>query len=211
VNPSQFTGDSNRPVEAQLPDAATVPRSRRASAAGRVPPGYAYRLPTGPWEHACRAGTTNRFSFATIPPSPGFCVIPNSDTTRGGVKWGLHDMRTYGVVWDWFAPYSDARRSRRAGRSKFKVFRGGGWNQEVQFARSGNRFMMSPSTASFGLPRGAWSGPAPAQTCSPAMNLEGEAVAEPVPRAFDSAKRGSRHPTKNGGTSEEAANGRTAW
>ena len=28
---------------------------------------------------------------------------------------------------------------------KFKVFRGGGWNQEVQYARSGNHFMMAPS------------------------------------------------------------------
>ena len=161
VNPSHFTGDSNRPVEklscldAQAYCAALTTRERQA---GRVPPGYAYRLPTeAEWEHACRAGTTNRFSFGDDPAAaPDFAwTLENSEATTHpvGLKrpnpWGLHDM--HGNVWewcqDWFAPYPDAPSVDPVGpaTSKFKVFRGGGWNQEVQFARSGNRFMMSPS------------------------------------------------------------------
>jgi formylglycine-generating enzyme required for sulfatase activity len=57
----------------------------------------------------------------------------------------------HGNVWewcrDWFAPYPTNAAVDPVGPAsgKFKVFRGGGWNQEVEFARSGNRFMMSPS------------------------------------------------------------------
>jgi formylglycine-generating enzyme required for sulfatase activity len=160
-NPSHFTGDSNRPVEklsyfdAQAYCAALTARERQA---GRLPPGYAYRLPTeAEWEHACRAGTTNRFSFGDDPKLAEACswTSENSGATTHpvGLKqpnpWNLHDL--HGNVWewclDWFAPYPDAPTVDPAGPAtgKFKVFRGGGWNQEVEFARSGNRFMMSPS------------------------------------------------------------------
>jgi len=57
----------------------------------------------------------------------------------------------HGNVWewclDWFEPYPAAPVTDPAGpaSSKFKVFRGGGWNQDIEYARSSNRFMMSPS------------------------------------------------------------------
>ena len=57
----------------------------------------------------------------------------------------------HGNVWewcsDWFAPYPAKAVTDPSGpgESKFKVFRGGGWNQAIEFARSSNRFMMSPS------------------------------------------------------------------
>ena len=160
-NPSRFAGDSNRPVEKLShfdAKAYCAALSARERAAGRLPPGYEYRLPSeAEWEYACRAGTTNRFSFGDDPQAAkAFAwTQENSDSTTHpvGLKrpnpWGLHDM--HGNVWewclDWFAPYPEEPATNPTGPAtgKFKVFRGGGWNQEVEFARSANRFMMSPS------------------------------------------------------------------
>jgi formylglycine-generating enzyme required for sulfatase activity len=79
-------------------------------AAGRLPDGYSYRLPTeAEWEYACRAGTTNRYSFGDDPlgllmddyawwwsnsanqPQPVGLKLPN--------PWGLYDM--YGNAAEW--------------------------------------------------------------------------------------------------------------
>jgi formylglycine-generating enzyme required for sulfatase activity len=161
-NPSHFPGDPNRPVEkvtfydASKYCAAVTERER---AAGHLPPGYIYRLPTeAEWEHACRAGGTNLFSFGDDPSvADQFAWTgENSEamTHPVGLKrpnaWGLYDM--HGNVWewclDWFEPYPAAPVTDPVGpaTSKYKVFKGGGWNQEVPFARSVNRFMMAPSS-----------------------------------------------------------------
>lgn len=160
-NPSHFTGDSNRPVEKLTcldAEAYCAMVSARERQAGHLPPGYEYRLPTeAEWEYACRAGTTNRFSFGDDPKVADAYAwtLENSESTTHpvGLKrpnpWGLYDM--HGNVWewcrDWFAPFPSRATIDPTGpaTSKFKVFRGGGWNQEIEFARSGNRFMMSPS------------------------------------------------------------------
>jgi formylglycine-generating enzyme required for sulfatase activity len=160
-NPSRFQGDSNRPVErltyydAQAFCAVLTARERKA---GHLPVGYEYRLPSeAEWEWACRAGTTNRFSFGDdLQAADAFAwTMENAEATTHpvGLKrpnpWGLYDM--HGNVWewclDWFAPYPEEPAADPIGppSGKFKVFRGGGWNQEVLFARSANRFMMSPS------------------------------------------------------------------
>jgi formylglycine-generating enzyme required for sulfatase activity len=160
-NPSHFPGDPNRPVEKVTHlDAAAYCEAltRRERAAGRLPIGYNYRLPTeAEWEYACRAGTTNFFSFgdATTEADRYAWTSENAETTTHpvGLKrpnpWGLHDM--HGNVWewcsDWFAPYSPGPVTDPVGpaQSKYKVFRGGGWNQAIEFARSSNRFMMGVS------------------------------------------------------------------
>jgi formylglycine-generating enzyme required for sulfatase activity len=160
-NPSHFTGDSNRPVEkvtflhASFYCSALTRREREA---GRLPMDYEYRLPSeAEWEYACRAGTTNLFSFGDDPSvADQFAwTAENSEATTHpvGLKhpnpWGLYDI--HGNVWewclDWFAAYPAAPLTNPTGpaSSKFKVFRGGGWNQDIEFARSVNRFMMSPS------------------------------------------------------------------
>jgi formylglycine-generating enzyme required for sulfatase activity len=160
-NPSHFTGDSNRPVEkVTFFDAMSYCSAvtQRERGAGRLPAGYEYRLPSeAEWEYACRAGMTNLFSFGDDAKAadPYAWTAENSDamTHPVGLKrpnaWGLYDM--HGNVWewclDWFEPYPPVPLTDPTGPaiSKYKVFKGGGWNQEIQYARSANRFMMAPS------------------------------------------------------------------
>ena len=160
-NPSHFTGDLNRPVEKVTyldANAYCAEVSRLERAAGRLPSHYEYRLPTeAEWEYACLAGSTNRYSFSEEPGEPEKYAWTgeNADAATHpiGLKlpnaWGLHDM--HGNVWewcsDWFEPYPPRPLTDPIGpvSGKYKVFKGGGWNQDVEFARSANRFMMSPS------------------------------------------------------------------
>jgi formylglycine-generating enzyme required for sulfatase activity len=160
-NPSHFTGDTNRPVEKVTyyeAEGYCQELTRREQKAGHLPSDYAYRLPTeAEWEYACGAGTTNLFYFGNSADEAGTYAwtVENADGTTHPVgqkqpnRLGLYDM--HGNVWewcsDWFAPYPAAPLTdpKGASPSKFKVFRGGGWNQAVEFARTRNRFMMAPS------------------------------------------------------------------
>ncbi len=160
-NPSHFPGDPNRPVEKlSWFDAVAycAELTKREQQAGHMPPGYAYRLPTeAEWEYACRAGRTNLFSFGDSDADAGSYAwtLENSGSTTHPVgqkrpnPCGLYDI--HGNVWewcsDWFAPYPAMALTNPTGAntSKFKVFRGGGWNQAIEFARCSNRFMMAPS------------------------------------------------------------------
>ena len=160
-NPSHFPGDTNRPMEKvtyfdAVAYCAAV--SQREAAAGHLPPRFEYRLPTeAEWEYACRAGTTNLYSFggdASEIDRYAWTLENSGGTTHPvGQKqpnaWGLYDM--HGNVWewcqDWFAQYPKADLTNPAGpiEGKIKVFRGGGWNHTADMARAANRFMMSPS------------------------------------------------------------------
>jgi formylglycine-generating enzyme required for sulfatase activity len=157
-NPSQYTGDDQRPVEkVSWQDAVDycIARTRREQASGRLPEGYAYRLPTeAEWEYACRAGTTTRFSYGDDPSylqagDYAWCNR-NSDSTTHPVgtrrpnPWGLFDM--HGNVWEWCLdswggayPGGTVTNAVRLPDGSLRVARGGSWLYEARFCRSANR------------------------------------------------------------------------
>ena len=134
-NPSYFTTedangnpiplDLSRPVEQVSWDDATNycgKLTRQEQAAGRLPAGWVYRLPTeSEWEYACRAGTTtafycgsalrsgmaNFYGYYEYDASVGDIYNPNGiflacTTPVGSYQpnaWGLYDMD--GNVWEW--------------------------------------------------------------------------------------------------------------
>jgi formylglycine-generating enzyme required for sulfatase activity len=109
-------------------------------AAGRLPVGHVYRLPTeAEWEYACRAGSTTRFANGNAEADLdkiGWYGGNSGGTSHPvGMKlpnaWGLHDM--HGNVWewclDWYGDYpSDSVMDPRGTQSgSDRVLRGGSW------------------------------------------------------------------------------------
>jgi len=124
ANYSINQSNSNQPVEnVSWFDASNYCAllTSQERAAGRVPVGYVYRLPTeAEWEYAYRAGTTTFFPFGddrnfTILPSYSWFSTNGIDTNLsthvvGQLRpnpWGIYDMG--GNVWEWcasaYAPY----------------------------------------------------------------------------------------------------------
>jgi formylglycine-generating enzyme required for sulfatase activity len=159
TNPSSFRGP-NLPVEtvswneAMAYCAALTARER---AAGRLPSGYQYRLPTeAEWEYCCRAGTTTEWSVG----ASLNCGQANYNRCAGRTttivgsyspnSWGLHDM--HGNVWEWCldawdrsANYPAAAVSDPYVRSgPFRVARSGAWHNSASECRSAIRYGYDP-------------------------------------------------------------------
>jgi formylglycine-generating enzyme required for sulfatase activity len=143
-------------------------------AAGRLPAGYEYNLPTeAQWEYACRAGTTGatyagpnsaeilaRLAWYDQTSANGYSGR-RLGATRSGPRavaqkepnaWGLYDM--YGNIWewcrDWYGPYPGGAAIDPAGPASgtTRVNRGGSFGSGAGAERSANRAANPPPEAS---------------------------------------------------------------
>ena len=171
-NPSHFTGDLQRPVEQVSWEDATnycAKLTLRERGAGRLPAGYAYRLPTeAEWEYACRAGTTtatafgnslgsDQANFTGSYPYGGATKGPNLKTTNkigsyGPNAWGSYDM--HGNVWEWCLnwyagalPGVIVTDPQGPSKASYRPLRGGGWLSYGWDCRSATRFILLPDNS----------------------------------------------------------------
>jgi formylglycine-generating enzyme required for sulfatase activity len=178
-NPSRFQGPTyanaaQRPVEqVSWNEAVAYCAALTASeqAAGRVPAGYVYRLPTeAEWEYCCRAGTTTEYpfgptlvcgqaNFSLSYHSGANCFIGQTAVVGSYAPnaWGLRDM--VGNVlewcldgWDLSANYpASAVADPLVSTGPYRVTRGGCWSINSSFSRSALRYGLTPSVASHDL------------------------------------------------------------
>ena len=173
TNPSLFPGDPNRPVSSvSWPDATNYCAllTQRELAAGRIPPGSQYRLPTeAEWECAARAGTTTRFSYGDDPDysdlmnyawqnvEDGLTVHPVGQKLPN--PWGLYDMMGNVFEWcqDWFGPLPGGSTTDPQGPLSnpigWKSIRGGAFDFGGSACRSASRMFFGnhPSLTDWNL------------------------------------------------------------
>ena len=159
-NPSQFQGASypnapQRPVERVTWNDAMAYCSlltATEAAAGRIPAGYQYRLPTeAEWEYVCRAGTTTEWNTGAslVCGQANFSGCGPGQTTVVGSypanPWGLFD--THGNVWEWCLDWwdgsanypSSAVSDPYVSSGPYRVGRGGSWFNSAVACRSAFR------------------------------------------------------------------------
>jgi formylglycine-generating enzyme required for sulfatase activity len=131
--------------------------TERERAAGRLPEGYVYSLPTEPqWEYACRAGTVGTHAgklddVAWYSRNGG--ISPHPVAQKQPNAWGLFDM--HGNVWEWTADWYRESVIGRGGdgidpagavQGTLRVLRGGAFNMPDAAARSSYRLRLEPET-----------------------------------------------------------------
>lgn len=143
--------------------------TERARAAGELPAGWEFRLPTeAQWEYACRAGTTTAFSFGGTLTSREANIGKPYDGTPDGTPgtaaskvgsypanaWGLHDMHGNEFEWcrDWYHatlpggvdPDVQIQGLPNRDGTYSRVRRGGAWTDSAGFCRSALRLRYEP-------------------------------------------------------------------
>ena len=133
-------------------------------AAGRLPTGWEFRLPTeAQWVYACRAGTTTATAFGDSLSSKQANFdgnYPYNGAEEGPVlkrtcevgsypanAWGLHDL--HGNVWewcqDWYADNLPGGTDPPATQAaSYRVNRGGSWSSYGGYCRSAYRNYYAP-------------------------------------------------------------------
>ena len=176
TNPSEFnaTGNGNRPVEKVNWTEAVAfctQLTTQEQAAGRLPAGWAYVLPTeSQWEYACRAGTTTTYSWGnTIASSNANYNWDGTGTTGNDFKQtrdvglysanpsGFFDM--HGNVWEWTADWHQAAYPTGnpvvdptgPASGSDRVTRGGSWLNDGSTQRSAKRRTDPPSDRHHGI------------------------------------------------------------
>jgi len=134
-------------------------------AAGRLPAGYEYDLPTeAQWEYAARAGTTGAtyaeplesIAWYSANSALGYPSGANGGPRKVGTRrannWGLYDMA--GNLWewchDWYAPYPGGEVTDPIGPTNgtARVNRGGSFGSGAGDERSASRAGNPPAEAS---------------------------------------------------------------
>lgn len=159
-NPSRFQGPRHPVERVSWHDAVAfcarlTAMERRA---GRVPPGYEYRLPTeAEWEYACRPGTAGAFT-GNLDAEAWHDGNSGHATQETGTKqpnlWGLCDMPGNVREWcldrydgDYYAqsPGVDPVNLRRGAAGR--AIRGGDWSEVQDKARATYRWRCGPAYA----------------------------------------------------------------
>jgi formylglycine-generating enzyme required for sulfatase activity len=182
-NPAWFLSDTNLPVENVTWMDATnycAQLTARERAAGNLPLGYQYRLPTeAEWEYACRAGTATATAFGeslsarqanfdgNYPYGGGFKWFYRERTQAVGSfpanGWGLVDLHGNVLEWcqDWYTNRLDWDTNAVAEgvvadpqgppAGTERVVRGGAWRSRGEDCRSAWRTGTSRWNANYAL------------------------------------------------------------
>lgn len=162
ANQSASRGDLELPAESMAWNDAVLYCTRITAAeraAGRLPSGYEYRLPTeAEWEYAARAGSTGIFSYgddrAALTNYAWTSLNSAGQLRRGRMllpnAWGVFDCQGNVYEWclDWLGdepitgPMDDPRGSLD---SSYRAARGGSFSTLWSLARLSSRMMFAPS------------------------------------------------------------------